>query len=86
VIDFDILVKLGWTALLGWNLKETVSNGKDIVALKVKIENGLTSGLADLKEQIESHIDGEENRIIQAILRDPRTRSRRNDRKLEPED
>jgi hypothetical protein len=62
----------GWTALLAWNLKETVSNGKDIVALKVKIENGLTTGLTELKDQIAAHIDGEEARLLSAMRTTPK--------------
>jgi len=67
MIDLDVFVKIGWTALLAWNLKETVANGKDIVALKGKIENGLTNGLTTLQKQIKEHIDGEEHRIIDAL-------------------
>lgn len=66
-IDYDTLVKIGWTALLGWNLKETVANGKKVAVLEAKIENGLTRGMATLQEKISDHIDGEEHRIIQAL-------------------
>jgi hypothetical protein len=75
MIDYDLLVKIGWTALLGWNLKETVSNGKDIVRLKVKVENGLTHGLQRLERTITMHIHGEERRIMEALRRDPNTRT-----------
>jgi hypothetical protein len=76
MMDFDLLVKIGWTALLGWNLKETVSNGKDIIRLRTKIENGLTTGLAELKDQIKAHIDGEEQRILRAVAEKRRPRDR----------
>jgi len=67
MIDLELAKAIGWTALLAWNLRETVANGKDIVALKSKIENGLTSGLTTLQQQIKGHIDGEEHRIIDAL-------------------
>ena len=80
MIDYDLLVKIGWTALLGWNLKETVANGKELVRLKEKVENGLSHGLGELEKTISSHIDGEERRILQAIQRDPRLRTRITDK------
>lgn len=80
MIDFDLLVRLGWTALLGWNLRETVANGKKIVRLETIVENGLTSKVDELKHDIEAHIDGEERRILQAVKREPSSRTRRTDR------
>lgn len=80
MIDYDLLVKLGWTALLGWNLRETVANGKKIVKLETLVENGLTTTVGELKREIENHIDGEERRILQALKRDPSARTRRSDR------
>jgi hypothetical protein len=84
MIDYDLLVKIGWTALLGWNLRETVANGKELVRLKEKVENGLTSGLKRLGEtieEIEGHIAGEEKRILQAVQRNPKLRTRKADRR-----
>ena len=85
MIDLDTLVKLGWTALLGWNLRETVQNGKELAGLKAKVENGLTSGLEEMKLSLEKHMDGEEERLLKSIerggvWRDPRARTRRTDR------
>jgi hypothetical protein len=51
-IDYDTLVKIGWTALLGWNLKETVALGKSVVRLQEKLENGVTHDLKDLKRLV----------------------------------
>lgn len=81
MIDFDILVKLGWTALLGWNLKETVANGKKIVRLETIVENGLSHSVEELTRKIGNHIDGEEQRIMEAVQRDPKLRTRKADRR-----
>lgn len=78
-MDYDLLIKLGWTSLIGWNLRETISLGKRLVRLEAKLDNGLTSKLDELKAEVERHIDGEEQRIISAIIRDPGTRTRRTD-------
>jgi hypothetical protein len=86
MIDFDILVKLGWTALLGWNLRETVANGKKIVKLETLVENGISHTVDTLAKTIDDHIEGEEHRIIQALHRDPKLRTRKGDRRKEVED
>lgn len=80
-VGLDILVKLGWTALLGWNLRETVANGKKIVKLETLVDNGLTRTVNRLTEQIKEHVDGEEQRILLATQRDPKTRTRKGDRR-----
>lgn len=81
MIDLDILVKVGWTALLGWNLRETVSIGKRVVRLETRLENGLTEKLDSLSKRIELHVNGEEERILRALQRNPALRTRRSDRK-----
>ena len=79
MMDFDILVKLGWTALLSWNLRETVTLGKKMARIEAKLENGLSQELAEIKREIERHIDGEEQRILSAMQRDSSLRTRATD-------
>jgi hypothetical protein len=52
-MDWDMLVRIGWTGLLAWNLKETVRNGKDIAGIKAKLENGLGDAIDEIKKEIE---------------------------------
>jgi len=79
MMDFDLFVKLGWTALISWNLRETVEIVKKIARIEAKLENGLSQDLAELRRDIEAHIDGEEKRILSAIIRSPTARTRRDD-------
>ena len=79
MIDLEALVKIGWTGLIAWNLRETVSNGKELVRLKTLMENGLSTTVDELKNSIEMHIDGEEKRILKALERNPNARTRRGD-------
>jgi len=81
MIDLDALVKVGWTGLIAWNLRETVSNGKELVRLKTLMENGLSATVDELKTSIETHIAGEERRILDALKRDPDRRTRKTDRR-----
>jgi hypothetical protein len=82
MMDLDLFVKLGWTALLGWNLRETVALGKRIVRIEAKLENGLFQELAEIRRVIERHIDGEEQRTLSALQRDPAMRTRCTDGRL----
>jgi hypothetical protein len=59
-MDIEMLIKIGWTALLGWNLKETVGLGKKVASLETKLANGIFQSLNDLKQKVESHIADDE--------------------------
>jgi len=80
MIDFEMLVKVGWTGLIAWNLRETVSNGKELVRLKTLMENGLTTKVDELKRDIGAHIAHEEERIVTLLTRDARARIRRTEK------
>ena len=75
---------LGW---MGWVSSQLVGIGRRLVKVETKLENGLSETLKEVKRELEDHIDGEEKRLLQAIKRDPRARTRRDDRRrVEHED
>lgn len=76
---FDVLQRLGALGLLVWNLRETVVHGKKLVELETLLRNGLSSDVKELKAEIEEHIRDEEKRILTAVKRDPKARTRRHD-------
>lgn len=84
----DLLIAIASTlmAIVGWVAVRQEMWGRKVVRLETKLENGLAHELATLGIALRSHIDGEEERIMRVLQRDPRSRTRRHDRKLEPED
>ncbi len=63
MFDYDMFVKLGWTGLLAWNLKETVSVGKRLIRLETRVDNGISEKLSRLESNLDIHMREEEKRI-----------------------
>lgn len=78
VASLKIVVSIAG-GLAAWLALRLESFGHRLVRVEVKLENGLSTKMGELADRMEKHTDGEEARILAAVQRDPKARTRRSD-------